>query len=256
MTTLVRHSSQLYFSEQTLPDFDVRGVVLLSRTHALVWDTLSHPDDMTGVAELCRGKTVTVVYSHADWDHIWGTIALDYQDVVAHESCARRFADPGDVAATLREKQAQDAYYSDVILVPPTRTFQDTLVLELDDLTVELHHLPGHTHDCTVAFVPALGVLLAGDTVETPLPVVPENPPLNLWLAKLAVWQQDPRVKSVAPSHGPVGGRELIEHTASYLEALQKGEDTALPKTLSAFYRQTHEANRKHANREHARRYI
>lgn len=248
MTTLKRYSPQLYLSEQVLPEFDVRGAVIVSPDHALVWDTLSHPDDMKKVAAVCRDKTVTVVYSHADWDHVWGTAALDYQEIVAHSRCAERFADPDDVAATLKKRQARDAHYTDVVLVPPTRTFANALTLELGDLSVELHSLPGHTRDCIVAFVPALGLLLAGDTVETPLPVVPEHPALEPWLAKLGAWAQDPRVTTVVPSHGPVGGRELIEQTIFYLEALQTGE-AALPENLSPFYRQTHQSNREHVKR-------
>ena len=246
MTTLTRHDNNLYLTDLSLPDFDVRGAVVLGENHALVWDTLTCPDDMAAVTEVCGNRNITVVYSHADWDHVWGTDALTYQDVVAHKKCAARFADPEDVAATLTAYQAKDESYEAVALVPPTRTFEDELVLELGDLAIELHALPGHTSDCIVAFLPHGGILLAGDTVETPLPVVPENPALDVWIAKLKTWHQDARVKTVIPSHGKVGGRELIGQTLAYLEALRGGNSFDLPETLDAFYDQTHAANQKH----------
>lgn len=43
------------------------------RRRALVWDTLSHPRDMAGWLPLISPLELVIVYSHADWDHIWGT---------------------------------------------------------------------------------------------------------------------------------------------------------------------------------------
>ncbi len=75
--------------------------------------------------------------------------------------------------------------------------------VELGSLTLELHHLPGHTPDTIVGFVPERGLLLMGDTAETPLPVVPPDSPLAAWIGGLERWEHDPRVRIVVPAHGP-----------------------------------------------------
>ena len=115
---------------------------------------------------------------------------------------------------------------------------------------LHLHPLPGHTRDCIVGFVPEWGVLLAGDTVETPLPVVNDGAAVRGWIERLDRWAVDPSVTTVVPAHGRVGGRELIDETASYLRgvlsAVAGGSPDAAAVDLSsalAFYAKTHTRN-------------
>jgi glyoxylase-like metal-dependent hydrolase (beta-lactamase superfamily II) len=248
MTMLRELQPGLWLTELELEDFDVRGAVLLGSRRAVVWDTLSHPRDMAGVSELVAGRPLSVVYSHADWDHVWGTAALRADEVVGHATCLERFSD--DVPATLKRKLVErPQHWGDVRLIPPNRTFQSDLTIELGDLTLVLHHLPGHTPDCCVGFIPERGLLLMGDCVETPLPVVNAGSPFEAWIAGLAAWAVDERVHTVIPAHGPVGGRELVTRTIAYLSALLSGESPEAPAALTDFYRETHERNQRHAPR-------
>ena len=242
---IIKLASQLYLTQHPPEQFDVCGALIIGTSRVVVWDTLLHPDNMKGVPALAAGKPISVVYSHADWDHVWGTAGLPYTEVVAHESCKTRFEDPADVEATLREKRAEDPSYRAVELVAPTRTFQKTLTLGLGSVTLELHHLPGHTRDCIVAFVPELGVLLGGDTCEDPLPVVHEDSPLGTWLEALTRWRDDSRVNTVIPSHGPVSGKDLLERNIDYLTALRAGLTPEVPDEMAQFYVDTHAANLK-----------
>lgn len=243
--TLTRVSEHLYLSEQSPDVCEVRGAVIVGRERAVVWDTLLHPDDLAGVAAFVRGRPVSVVYSHADWDHCWGTGGLEalYTEVIGHESCLERFHDESDVEATLAAKIAEDERYRAVRLVPPTRTFREHLTLELGGLTLGLHALPGHTRDCIVGFSPELRVLLGGDAVEAPLPLVYEHSPLGAWSERLEGWLGDRRVRSVVPSHGAVGGRELLERNLAYLRALREGRVPDVGGDLEPFYAAAHEKN-------------
>ncbi len=233
----------LHLLETEMEAFDVRSAVLLGSARAVVWDVLAHPDQVAPVEGLAGTLPRTVVYSHADWDHAWGTCGLrDVEDVVAHEAAVARFE--GDAREELARRQAADAgAWGMVRLVAPTRTFAERLDLELGGATVELRALAGHTADSIVAFVPAWGILLAGDAVETPLPVVNEAAAVEGWVAALDSWIADGRVRTVVPSHGPVGGLELVERTASYLRELARGGEPAVPGDLAPFYRETHEEN-------------
>lgn len=250
MTTLREYQPGLWLTELDLPDegFAVRGAVIVGNDRVAVWDTLSHPRDMQPVRALVGDRPLTVIYSHADWDHAWGTAGLpSYERVIAHAACRARFAD--DVPGTLHAKQAaQPGAWDAVALVPPTDVFQDDLVLDLGGLSLTLQQLPGHTPDCIVGFIPAWGVLLAGDTVETPLPVLNPNGPIDVWIEHLARWAGDARVRTVIPSHGAIGGRELIERTLAYLRGLRDGS-CVVPEQLDAFYGETHTANVCYAQR-------
>ncbi|MFQ5459469.1 MAG: MBL fold metallo-hydrolase [Anaerolineae bacterium] len=224
-----------------LEGFDVRGAVVVGATGTLVWDTLSRPEDMQPAIPLMKGP-ITVAYSHADWDHVGGTGGLEgVAAVVAHAWCAVRFAD--DVPRILeRMRDTEPHRWGDVALVPPTLTFTDVLELDLGGVSVVLRPLPGHTPDSVVALLPEMGVLLAGDAVEAPLPTVERIEALPAWVAALDAWGQDPRVDTVVPGHGPIGGPELLADTAGYLRGLLAGNRDA-PADMTPFYQDVHAAN-------------
>ena len=235
----------LWLTELNLDDFDVRGAVIVGENRVMVWDTLSHPRDMQPVMKLAGDKPIDVVYSHADWDHCWGTAGLKADTVIGHERCAERFRN-GDVANRLTEKKvAEPGLWDGVKLIPPMLTFTQTLSLDLGGVVVELHHLPGHTEDCLVAWIPQWGVLLAGDTVETPLPYFNANSVQMLpqWISDLEGWGSTARMNVVVPAHGEVGDRSLIERTISYLRDIQAGKAPAVPSGMTAFYSETHAKN-------------
>ncbi|MHB1193651.1 MAG: MBL fold metallo-hydrolase [Longimicrobiales bacterium] len=259
----------LHLLETEVEDFDVRAAVLVGTERVVVWDTLAHPSQMEGVAGLVAAELetvggeagrpsvvplpITVVYSHADWDHAWGTCALgDVEDVVAHAWAERRFR--SDVPEELRARREREPGVWDAVrLVPPTVWIERTHALVLGGATLELHALPGHTPDCIVGFVPEWGVLLAGDTVETPLPVVNDGRVVAEWARALERWRDDARVVTVVPAHGPLGGRELLEHNARYLWGLAAGGGPADLSALPPFYRETHRRNQELADQERGR---
>lgn len=237
----------LWLTEIILEEFDVRGAVIIGEERVLVWDTLSHPRDMQGIAELAGEKPIYVVYSHADWDHCWGTAGLNTSVIIAHDVCGTRF-ETGEVAAHLAEKQAAEpGLWDDVQLVPPNRLFRHMITVDLGGVLVELHPLPGHTDDCLVAFIPQWGILLAGDTVETPLPYLHESsiPVLPQWLGKLDEWRRTERVRTVIPSHGEIGDRNLITQNVHYLRDLRDGKPPTVPAEMTAFYTETNTNNMK-----------
>jgi glyoxylase-like metal-dependent hydrolase (beta-lactamase superfamily II) len=232
----------LHLLETEVEDFDVRAVVLVGDARAAVWDTLAHPDQMAEVSALVDGRPVTVVYSHADWDHAWGTGGLPRVDeVVAQGAAAHRFRT--DVPEELaRRRAAEPGAWDDVTLVPPTRTFEVTLTLDLGGVSLDIHALPGHMPDCVVGYVPEWGVLLAGDTVETPLPVLNDASVRADWAERLRTWTWVAGLTTVIPSHGRVGGVELVEVTAAYLDGL--GTGAAPPaEAMTEFYAATHARN-------------
>ncbi len=235
---------KLWIYQAQSRDIEVRTVVVLGEKQAAVWDTLTHPFDLAGLAPLIADKPFHVIYSHADWDHIWGTggFANRPLDIVAHDECLRRFGD--DVPKTLQRMQLeQPGKWDGIRLLPPNLTFSSFLALDLGGLTLELHHLPGHTIDCIIGWIPQWGVLLGGDAIETPLPVVNNSQLLSGWLAALETWAAKEEVKHAIPSHGSLKGRESLDRTLAYLRALTSDRKFDLPRKLDDFYRETHQKN-------------
>jgi glyoxylase-like metal-dependent hydrolase (beta-lactamase superfamily II) len=232
-------------TEVALGECDVRGVLLVGGARAVVWDTLSHPRDMARWRPLIGNRDLVVVYSHADWDHIWGTAGLPLEraaTVLGHRACQARFT--ADVPRTLRERRlAEPGAWDEVVLIAPDTVFDVKTTVDLGSMTLELHHLPGHTPDTIVGFVPERGLLLVGDTAETPFPVVPPDSPLGAWVESLERWEGDPRVRTVVPAHGSIGGVEVLQRNIDYLWALLDGRPLPVTEPLTDFYRKTHEAN-------------
>lgn len=234
----------VWFTEVALREYSVRGVLLSGERQAFVWDTLSHPRDMAAFLPLITGRALTVAYSHADWDHIWGTGGLPHRGavVLGHRSCLARFGD--DAPTTLEEMRATEPGAWDAVeLIAPNRVFDDEAGLDLGGMTVALSHLPGHTRDCCVAFVPEHGLLLIGDAAESPFPVLPPRCLIEQWIAGLKRWECDERVRRVVPAHGAIGGREILTGNIRYLRGLRDGHPVDVPAPLTDFYRATHESN-------------
>ena len=227
-----------------LGGFSVHSILICDNEHALIWDTLSHPTDMKDYRPIIQSKKLTIIYSHADWDHIWGTAGLQWRDaqIIGHAHCLDRFSK--DVPETLRQIRKDEPERWDAVqLIPPNQTFQDKLTLCLGSISIELYVLPGHTNDSIIAFLADSGLLLMGDAAETPFPTIPSAEVLPEWIQKLEKWEADSRVQAVVPSHGDIGGREIIHSNIQYLKAIQLGNQFELPGNISQFYRQTHEEN-------------
>jgi len=239
-----RLDADVWSQEVALNEYDVRGTLVAGTSRVAVWDTLSHPRDMAAYLPLIGKRDLVIVYSHADWDHVWGTAGLPFERavIIGHRRCLERFS--SDVPATLDERKASEpGAWDAVTLVAPGTVFDVEQRIDLGEMTLELHHLPGHTEDCIVGFVPERGLLLAGDTVETPLPVVPADAPLERWIEGLERWAADPRLRLVVPAHGAKGGPEIIRRTIEYLRGLLDGRPGRVDEPLTPFYRQTHAAN-------------
>ena len=234
----------LWLYEAVSADISVRGVVIVGERQAVVWDTLTHPRDVSRLTAILGDKPYYVIYSHGDWDHCWGTSGFKRKSlgVIGHDECRRRFSE--DVPEILCKMQLTEPdRWGGLRLAAPTMTFNSSLYLDLGGLTFELHHLPGHTSDCIVGWIPERGVLLGGDAIETPLPVVNSRPALEGWLSALQNWADTPELRRAIPAHGTASGRQALDQTVAYLRALTGDQDFKLPRRLTKFYRETHQRN-------------
>ena len=77
---LKKFNEQIWLTEVELDGYQVRGALILGEKGAVLVDTLSHPRDMAPLLPLIQGRELTIVYTHADWDHIWGTGGLPWEE--------------------------------------------------------------------------------------------------------------------------------------------------------------------------------
>ena len=251
--TVTRLEDGVYITARPLEGGpDVRAALLLGERLSVVIDTLLCPEDMAPLLRLLaeHGRPVAVVNTHADWDHVWGNPAFPGARILGHRLCRARLLDAEARVVLERKRGETPGLYDNAALVPPDVTFETSMALHLGGLTLELHHLPGHTADCLVAYVPERRLLYAGDCAEDPFPLL-NSGPLDGWVAGLRGWAERD-VATVVPSHGRISGTELLRNNAEYLEGLL-GE-TPVPSGLPEFYAEAHKGNRQAARRMMGRR--
>ncbi len=250
--TLREVTPALWLAERALDaEMSVRAAVIFGELCSVVVDTLIRPEDMDPVRGLLaeRNLPVIVVNTHADWDHTWGNAAFPDAPIFAHRLCRAAMLTEG--AATLAQKRAAEPErYARVAIVPPTVTFSEFMDIDLGGLTLSMHALPGHTADEIVVHLPEIGVFLAGDAAEWPIPTTMTGP-LRPWADELRRWAARADVQTVIPSHGPVTDADLLRTNATYLDALLTSPDMPWePPADMEFYRDAHAQNAAVARRE------
>lgn len=221
----VRHhilTPQVHLFRRSVLGFDVTAVLLLSERFNVVVDTLCSPADMLPVHMVAvqqgRSRPILVVNTHADWDHVWGNSTFVGQPILAHRLCLSRLRRDGE-----REIAQMQARYPDCPAIPlhlPDIAFDGTLTIAGGDLSFRLLSTPGHTDDSITVHVPELDLLVAGDTVEYPLPRL-SQPGLTQAFIRELYRLIALKPKLVIPSHGEVShGSELVQANITYLRKL------------------------------------
>lgn len=158
-------------------ELDLTTGLVVGAERCLVVDTRGDLDQGTELAAAVRAVTSlpwTVVYTHAHFDHAWGTEAFLPCEVWAHERCGAELDRNAETArakwiAHYRDegRQAIAEAIARTRIIRPNRTFTGYVRLDLGGRTAELRHAgPAHTDHDVVVHVPDAGVLFAGDTVE------------------------------------------------------------------------------------------
>lgn len=230
------------------------GIVDLG-DRTLVFDTCFTPRaalDLRAAAEQLTGRPATwVVNSHWHADHTHGNQVFADATIIATVGTQAAVAERGaGVVAELltpgylerlaaavarepdpakqREGQELLADYRALLagaeswqLCPPNLSFERRLVLHGGRRTAEvLSYGGGHTASDAFLWLPAEGILFAGDLVQVGLHVFLRDGDPSRWQAILAeMGQLGPA--QVVPGHGPVADGSALAATAAYLADLQ-----------------------------------
>ncbi len=215
----------------------VNGAILEGKDFFVVWDTASYPKDVAEMKAHFSGKPAVAIYSHADWDHCWGTCGFEFNHVIAHANAVLRFND--ELPVTLRQfRNDHPNDWRGVKLVPPDFTFDEAMTLSLGYFSLKLYYFRGHTIDSIVGFIPEKGLLLGGDSVES-VPVINDPGNVQPWLTNLERWMHREDVVQVLPGHGKLCDASIFAENHRYLQSLLEGHPVACP-TGTEFYKQIH----------------
>lgn len=212
--------------------------IIVTQRYVVIIDTLINRATAEALLVIARpylgSRQLLVVNTHADWDHAWGnhvfagSAATSPAPIIASRKCAERLRADAS-RQKLADKRAQSpGRHDDVVLTPPTVLFDERLVIDGGDLSLELFATPGHTADHIAVFLPEISTLLPGDAAELPFPFVESAaamPQMRASLAQLAALQ----AKTVLYCHAPVtSGSALLQQNMAYFDKLEQRCQTAL----------------------------
>ena len=211
----------------------IASYAIINGNQALVYDThVSVPHALAIRAALTRRgvSQITVVLSHWHKDHIAGTAAFADCPIIATAKTAGHLAaHRAEIESGLRRPPPINP------LVMPTQLFEGGMQVQIGAVEVHLIEVNIHSDDATVLWLPEIGVLLAGDTVEDCCTFVAEPQDLGVHLTELdRLIGLSPRW--VLPNHGSADriatggyGPAILPATQTYIRwLLQAQSDPAL----------------------------
>lgn len=214
--------------------------IVLTQRYVVLVDTMINPvtaEKLLAYAQphVQNGRSLLVINTHADYDHCWGNqvFAAYGVPIIGSRLSAAQFHNP-DTANLLAQMQAAEPdIFNQVRLTPPTLQFDERLVIDGGDLSLELFLTPGHTIDHASLYLPEINTLLAGDAAELPYPMArtPEGVlPMCRSLQQLVTLN----AQTVLYCHAPVTiGPRLLAGNLAYFRAVETAVRTALAQGIS-----------------------
>ena len=212
-----------------------------------LWDLRLTRRLLAAAEGVTEGAPIAVlVNTHGDGDHCWGNQLLQGAEIISSTATAedmmeedpralRLMVAAGSAAKSLAgtpmaapfrslaafgalTQQLRPYDFRGIELTPPTRTFEETLTLDVGGRRIELEYLgPAHTPGDTIVHVPDASTVFAGDFLFAGVAPIMWTGTVDNWIAALdRILALEPA--TIVPGHGPVGGIEIVREMRAYWE--------------------------------------
>lgn len=209
-----------------MPEAAMNAVVVADGDEALIVDPGTLPvraTELRAAVEARGHRVVAVVITHAHWDHCFALSAFADVPSYAHPAAIAELRAHGEA-----QREAVLGYSSGTTadalrqleLVLPSSAVLEPHTLRIGALEVRLEPLgPAHTGGDLVIHVPAAGVTIAGDLVETAgEPQLDDSTDASGWLRAIDRLEAHAQPLLV-PGHGEPCGHERLAHHRALLAA-------------------------------------
>lgn len=214
--------------------FQMNSVVLLDPSHAVLVDPGVLPSEIEDIADRVRRvgpAEITLVMTHAHWDHVLGRARWPAARVIAHD----RFA--ADLERTMQwvheeaDQIAAKHGESWTSRFEPFRANQRVSgqhFAKLGPWRVVFRDAFGHSHSQLTLHLPEQRVLIAADMLsDIEIPTLNVPPAIyRATLEALAPLFAGGAVETLIPGHGTIAraeaARERLERDLAYLETLER----------------------------------
>lgn len=213
--------------------------LIITERYVVVVDTLINPATARKMMDVAKpylapadgsanDRQLLVVNTHSDYDHAWGNqifagaTAEFPAPIIGHRACAERFRLPEAEPYLVEMQTEEPAIFGNVALVPPTVQFEEKLIIEGGDLTIELLPAFGHTPDHIALYIPEINTLIAADAAEVPFPFA-RYAKDTLQMVKTIEELAEMMAETVLYCHAPVtAGPQLLHDNLTYFKKLEQ----------------------------------
>jgi hydroxyacylglutathione hydrolase len=216
--------------------FRMNSAVLLDRDHAVLVDPGVLPselDDLAAAVRTAAPCAVTIVLTHAHWDHVLGRPWWPGAATVGHEQLAAGL--DRDATAILDEAVACAAREGEAWTVgfepfAPGVVVRKALARSCGPWDLVLREAPGHCDSQVTVHLPERGLLIAGDLLsDLEIPWLDREPAAyRRALERIAALATAGEIETLVPGHGAIArGRtavlQRLHRDLGYLDALESG---------------------------------
>ena len=175
---------------------------------------------LAAIAQTAGRPVRTLINTHHHGDHTNGNYLFEEATIVAHERCREEMVAAGSAGLALVAASGvwTEVDWGAIETAPPFLTFTDRISLFVDDLRCEVSYAgtPAHTTNDAVVWIPAHGVLFAGDLLfNGGTPFLLMGSVAGAITAVTALRSLGAR--TIVPGHGPVCGPSVIDEVLDYL---------------------------------------
>jgi glyoxylase-like metal-dependent hydrolase (beta-lactamase superfamily II) len=211
--------------------------VFLSRDEAVLVDPALYPEELEDIHRFLdeHGATpMTIVLTHWHWDHILGPAHFPGVRVLAHEGYVpwvREHA--ADIVKPIADWESKTGVLREspfVVPMPHVTVGSDSELL-VGDISLQLVHVPGHSHDQLALYDPSTRALWASDILsDLEIPLVSDS--LAAYERTLAMLL-GVDIRALVPGHGepttdPAEARRRLDEDQAYLAEVRARVESAL----------------------------
>lgn len=219
----------------------VVSYLIIDQQRAFLIDTGMGYQSIKKAVRTLTSLPITVLLTHAHWDHIGGVSEFD--DVRVYDDSFEKSAlEKGFSSITVPELHKPSFFLDDFLpkeykvrANKTHSTFQDGETLQSDSFDIQVIHTPGHTPGSVCFLIPQLHALFTGDTVY-PGPLYAQLPESSISqyqqsIEKLRLYTS--QAAHLYPGHNAmVANPDLIDKASTLFLSITQAQLSLLPAEL------------------------
>lgn len=225
-TTVQKVSDNIYVL--TDKDMEMNSTLIIGKKDCILVDTRQNislaKESQSAVKSITHKPIKYLINTHYHGDHTFGNqLFVEVQDIIGHKNTRATLLETGEQHKDFFRDFFGVSGTDEVVITPPTRTFENELSIQFDNMTIKIFHTDNaHTDTDCFIYIPEQKLLITGDLFNNRTIGFTGDPQCSLrgWI-KAIQEMEALDIKTVIPGHGSFGKKEDLIVYRQYFEKLQ-----------------------------------